>query len=199
MSKLYEGYVPMNVARDAKYSIRHGAEGDMEVQLIYRLSARDVALLATQAHPRLVSMVNEVKVAVQGVMGGVFYINEYGHVLVKTGAGECFYAGRYDDDLLEFDFEGEKIGPNPGAHGSAWPSLGRPTRRHSLHAHGGLRQHLLRVREPPECHHASLSLGRRGRFAGAPARTATRAEQRPSRRSGLHQREQPLLCAHVGR
>src|SRR4051794_34473292 len=75
MAELYRGYAPSNVARDAKYSIRHDPDdGVMKVHLIYRASRRERALLSTGLHKRLVDMVNDVKIEVQGVAGGVFYI-----------------------------------------------------------------------------------------------------------------------------
>lgn len=119
---IYPGHIPSNVNRDAKYSVVWSPEGRMEVRLIYRISAGERMLLTTDRHDPLVEMVNEVKVAANGVPGGVFYINEYRDVLVPT-AGGCFYAGNYPSDL-EFDFEGTVIGPRAAedlAPGDLWP------------------------------------------------------------------------------
>jgi hypothetical protein len=85
----------------------------MEVRLIYRISAGERVLLTTDRHDALVDMVNDVKIAVNGVPGGVFYINEYRDVLVKADR-ECYYAGNYPHDL-EFDFDGTTIGPRAPA------------------------------------------------------------------------------------
>ena len=123
MADLYNGYAPSNVSKDAKYSIKHGLDGKMQVHLVYRFNHRDYALLSTELHPDLVDMVNDIKLEVQGVFGGVFYINEFGHVLVKAADRGCYYAGDYDDPVI-FEFEDESIGPEPGpgiAPGELWP------------------------------------------------------------------------------
>jgi hypothetical protein len=127
LAELYRGYVPTNVGRDAKYSIRHDPDdGEMKVHLVYRSGHRERALLSTNLHLRLVRMVNDVKIETQGVMGGVFYINEWGHVLVKTGERQCYYAGLYPagDPPLTFRFDGRDISaaPSPGLlPGDIWP------------------------------------------------------------------------------
>src|SRR5262245_21169883 len=70
VAELYAGYAPSNVARDAKYSIRHDLDGQMKVHLIYRSGHRERALLSTDLHRPLVNMVNDVKIEVQGAAGG---------------------------------------------------------------------------------------------------------------------------------
>src|SRR5262245_10215351 len=81
MAELYGGYAPSNVARDAKYSIKRDLDdGVMKVHLVYRSGHRERALLSTDLHRPLVEKVNKVKRELQGVEGGVFYINEWGHV-----------------------------------------------------------------------------------------------------------------------
>lgn len=117
----YPGYVPSNVSKDAKYTIRHGASG-WEVQLPFRVSDREVFLLAHDGHPELVDMVNRVKADANGAEGGAFYINEFCDVIVPTQRG-VYFAGMYDD-LLEFDMEGSVVSPEPPASlrpGDPWP------------------------------------------------------------------------------
>ena len=119
----YPGLKPSNVNKDAKYSIRTGEDGEHEVQLLYRLNAKERALLSTQDHSELVEMVNEAKLHGNGSPGGAFYINEYLDVVVPTTDGECWFAGTYQN-YLEFEFEGQLIGPR--AHedlspGDPWP------------------------------------------------------------------------------
>src|SRR3954451_18657606 len=67
MAHLYRGYVPSNVARDAKSSIRNDLDGEMNVHLVYRAGRRERALLSTDLDLDLVRMVNDVKIDVQGV------------------------------------------------------------------------------------------------------------------------------------
>src|SRR4051812_30595001 len=107
----YAGNIPSNVAKDAKYSVVHDGVGGLEIRLIYRFGPRQEALLTTQGHPRLVELVNAVKEEAEGVSGGAFYINEYGHVLVPA-LGQCWFAGEYEH-LLEFSFQDSTIGPEP--------------------------------------------------------------------------------------
>ena len=117
----YPGYIPSNVNKDAKYSVVNGPHG-YEVRLIYRLSAREEALLTTQQHGDLVAMVNAVKLEYNGREGGAFYINEYLDVLVPATDGGCYFAGTYQAHL-EFDFDGQTISPkaSPGLQpGEPW-------------------------------------------------------------------------------
>jgi len=112
MVSSYPGNIPSNVAKDAKYSVVHGNAG-MEVRLIYRVGAGERELLTTSKHPELVEMVNRVKLSSAQSPGGVFYINEYQHVLVPAG-GSYQYAGTYQR-ILEFDFNRQVLGPRPPA------------------------------------------------------------------------------------
>ncbi len=119
----YPGYVPSNVNKDAKYSVKRGSHDDFEIQLVYRLDARERALLATQHHGELVEMVNAVKQEHNDVPGGAFYINEFLDVLVPAMNGACYFAGTYQR-YLEFEFEGQVISPRADddlVPGQPWP------------------------------------------------------------------------------
>ena len=118
----YTGLTPSNVNKDAKYSVVSGPGGD-EVRLVYRVNSRELFLLTTSHHPTLVDHVNEVKVAINGVPRGAFYINEFGDVLVPDGEGGAYWAGNYDR-TLEFTYEGRSIGPQAPdglSPGDVWP------------------------------------------------------------------------------
>jgi hypothetical protein len=69
-------------------------------------------------------MVNRVKTELRGTAGGAFYINEFHHVLVPSDdSGPCYYAGTYHE-LLEFDYEGQIVSPEPPldlTRGKPWP------------------------------------------------------------------------------
>jgi hypothetical protein len=123
MAPSYPGLIPSNVNKDAKYSVVSRPAGGMEIRLIYRVTARERELLTTDRHDALVAMVNQVKIEETAQPGGAFYINEYFDVLVPTQAGGCSYAGTYEK-LLEFDFEGGIISPQPPEGlqpGEPWP------------------------------------------------------------------------------
>lgn len=120
----YTGLSPMRVSKDARYSVT----ADGGIKLEYHETQRVRWLLTTHKHPKLVDMVNKVKLQVNdGVPGGVFYINEYSDVLVPDGkGGACFFAGNYEDDVLEFGgSNGEPlvspVAPPDLKPGELWP------------------------------------------------------------------------------
>ncbi len=131
MAVVYPGLNPANVSREAKYSVIRTQQNEMAVRLIYRLSSSEKELLTTTSHSNLVEMVNSVKMEINGQIGGVFYINEYGHVLVPAYRGEpCYFAGTYNE-VLEFDLEGDLISakaPKSLSPGGTWygPHVGIP-------------------------------------------------------------------------
>lgn len=133
--KQYKGYTPSNVAKDAKYTVS-AAE---EVRLTYRVDNRTKELLTTGKHPKLVKMVNAVKHALNGVPGGVFYINEFGDVLVPgKSPSTSHWAGHYDK-TLKFSFGESHLSPEAPPHlrpGDKWPGP-HPGVRYVLCAGGG--------------------------------------------------------------
>ena len=110
MFQLYPVLSPPNSNKDAKYSIVRGDDGDWEVRLIYRDSNGE-HLRTNNRHKKLIAKVNEIKEQQsQGRPGGIFYINEFRHVLVPhTGEG-YIYAGTHRK-LLDFDFFGRTLSP----------------------------------------------------------------------------------------
>lgn len=118
--KPYSGVVPSNVSKDAKYTVT-AAE---EVRLTYRVDVRTKELLTTGKHPKLVKMVNAVKSEMGRPPGGVFYLNEFGDVLVPAeSAGKCYWAGHYDLKL-KFEFGDSVISsqaPSSLTPGDDWP------------------------------------------------------------------------------
>ena len=122
MASRYVGYWPSVVRRDAKYHVT--AKG--YVRLVYRASVDEERHLEVDGHEGLVRIVNDVKVEHNGREGGVFYINEYGHVVVPVaeehGVG-CYYGGSYRH-TLEFPYGSHSIGPTPPPGlrpGDEWP------------------------------------------------------------------------------
>ncbi len=118
--ELYRGHVPSNVSKDAKYTVT----ADGEVRLTYRVDTRTKELLTTGRHPHLVKLVNVIKQELNGLPGGVFYINEFGDVLVPGKVrGTCHWAGHFDGKL-QFDFGGSGISSQAPEHlnpGDRWP------------------------------------------------------------------------------
>lgn len=105
----YTWNLPKNVSKDAKYAIRRN-KGKMEVGLLFRTDFGEQWSLSTAEHPKLVEMVNAVKIEATGNPGGSFYINEYRQVIAPCGDGSdvYYYAGEYLQDL-EFLFESQVI------------------------------------------------------------------------------------------
>lgn len=101
--------IPHNVAKDAKYVVRHH-HGRLEVALLYRTSHGEEWTVSTADHPDLVRMVNEIKLETTGKPGGTFYINEYRQVIVPAAdrSDSYYYAGEYLQDLA-FGFEGKVV------------------------------------------------------------------------------------------
>jgi len=109
---LFTGNCPKNVSKDAKYSVRTH-HGKYVVGLLYEADEGEKWHMTTEDHPDLVDMVNAVKTTYGSTAGGVFYINEYKHVIVPVGETGLYYrAGRYDQPL-RFDFEGKRISGEP--------------------------------------------------------------------------------------
>jgi hypothetical protein len=72
------------VSKDARYSVRTD-RGKYVVGLLYEADEGEKWHMTTEAHPELVEMVNAVKTTHGSTAGGVFYINEYKHVIVLIG------------------------------------------------------------------------------------------------------------------
>ncbi len=130
----FKGNWPSNVKKDAKYTIRLGPDGPV-VAIIYEAEEDERWHPTTDNHPRLVKMVNDVKIAHGGQPNGSFYINEFRQVIVPVvGDQRYFLAGEYHEPL-RFDFEGKRISgepfdldQNPLSPGSKWvgPHAGIP-------------------------------------------------------------------------
>jgi hypothetical protein len=111
----YPGNWPSNTQKDAKYSVVHDV-GRWAVRLLFRMNRREEALLTTREHPQLIQMVLGAKPS-----GGIFYINEFHHVLVPINR-VFYWIGRYDRQL-EFRLKSKSVGPVPDgvAVGELWP------------------------------------------------------------------------------
>jgi hypothetical protein len=109
---LYCGNCPKNVSKDAKYCVRSGKNGPV-IGLLYYTDDGERWRMTTQAHPKLVEMVNAVKMTHGSAANGPFYINEYKQVIVPVGESAQYYlAGKYEE-ALRFDFEGQTISGEP--------------------------------------------------------------------------------------
>lgn len=99
----YPWLEPSVINKDAKYRVT----ADGAIRLIFPIDRRERELLTTHAHPELVEKVAAVKAAHGEPPSGVFYLNEWRHLLVKAGGGTWF-AGRYERQL-DFDLDGKSV------------------------------------------------------------------------------------------
>jgi len=109
----FKGNCPRNVAKDAKYAVRLD-HGRYVVGLVYRAPENERWYPVASDHEELTEMVNAVKTAATGSLGGAFYINEFNQVIVPTAGDEAQYyvAGEYTRPLM-FQFEGHILSGKP--------------------------------------------------------------------------------------
>lgn len=94
--------------KDAKYRIRHGNDGEWQVEIIYYIGKNKYQRPATKEHPELIRIVNDAKAG----SGGIFYIDEFRHVLIPSNDGAIYCVGKYDA-LLEFIVDGFTVSAEP--------------------------------------------------------------------------------------
>ncbi|WP_156374211.1 hypothetical protein [Cellulomonas sp. Leaf334] len=114
----YPWLEPSSVKGEGKYRVT----ADGQVKVLHISGRNEMSLLASDPHAELVAMVGGVKRAHGEQPSGIFYINEWGHVLVKA-AGATWYAGQYRT-ILEFDLGGGVLSaraPQGLPPGERWP------------------------------------------------------------------------------
>jgi len=145
---LYRGLWPQNVSKLAKYAVR-SVHGEWRITVLYEAAVGLRYLAVEGGGADLVSRVNAVKSRLQAKPGGVFYVNEFRHVLVpvvgepSTGATVQYYcAGRLLEDF-RFEYEGRPLATRPVAvdgkplePGASWEGP-RPGIPYVLAAGGG--------------------------------------------------------------
>ncbi len=116
--QLYRGVWPQNVDTLAKYAVGF-VDGEWRITVRYETGEGLRHLSVQGAGADLADRVNAIKKALHSQPGGVFYVNEYRHILVPADdsassetASPCYYAGRLEDDLL-FEFEGGLLSGRP--------------------------------------------------------------------------------------
>lgn len=113
---LYRGMWPRVVAKLGKYSVQF-KDGAWRITVLYDVGDGLRYLAVAGTHERLVERVNLIKRALRDGSGGVFYINEYRHVIVpvsipSSGEVQYYFADWLDEDL-EFEFEGRRLTTQP--------------------------------------------------------------------------------------
>jgi hypothetical protein len=111
---LYRGLWPQNVGKTAKYAVRI-VDRKWKVTVTYDLGEGLMFLAVESGGSDVAERVNEIKRAIEGQEGGVFYINEYQHLLVpvaRNGSSQYYIGGRVDVEFA-FEFEGKKLTSRP--------------------------------------------------------------------------------------
>jgi hypothetical protein len=124
---LYRGLWPQNVGKTAKYAVRI-VDGKWKVTVTYDLGEGLMFLAVESGGSDVADRVNEIKRVVEGQEGGVFYINEYQHLLVplaRNGSSQYYSGGRVDVEFA-FDFEGRKLTSRPVDRDGAPLNAGDP-------------------------------------------------------------------------
>ena len=115
---LYPGHWPSNPSKTAKYAVKY-VDGDWKVTVLYDCGEGERFLAVDGDRTEVTAMVNRVKAAHGQAPGGVFYVNEYRHVVVPVPHEEddgtkvhCYPAGRLEADFT-FQFEGSPLSGRP--------------------------------------------------------------------------------------
>ena len=116
--KLYSGLWPSNVARAAKYAVRF-VQGEWKVTVLYESGVGECFLAVDGDQTELVAKVNHIKETCSSSPGGVFYLNEFRHILVPVPhqvtdgtKAHVYCAGRFAG-ILSFHFEGVALDTAP--------------------------------------------------------------------------------------
>src|SRR4051794_26849893 len=109
LGRPYPWIEPSSVNSESKYRLK----ADGRITLIHVTGQVERSLVTRDEHGPLVEMIRSVKSGRGDQPSGIFYINEWRHVLVKA-AGCTWFAGVYDT-ILEFDLDGAVISPRAPA------------------------------------------------------------------------------------
>ena len=116
--RLYSGHWPSNPNKTAKYSVKY-VDGDWKVTVLYDCGEGERFLAVDGDRAEVTSMVNQVKSSLGQAPGGVFYVNEYRHIVVPVAHQEddgtrvhCYAAGKLESDFT-FQFEGSPLSGHP--------------------------------------------------------------------------------------
>ena len=124
---LYRGLWPQNVSKLAKYGVRM-IDREWKVTVNYDLGEGLMHLAVEGGDSDIVDRVNQIKEAADGQSGGVFYINEYHHLIVpvaRDGTSHYFYGGPVEPTFT-FEFEGSPLTNRPVARDGEALSPGDP-------------------------------------------------------------------------
>ena len=124
---LYRGLWPQNVSKTAKYVVKF-VDGEWKVTVQYDLGEGLMYLAVESGGSDIADRVNHIKQTLEGQNGGVFYINEYQHLIVpiaRDGTSHYFYGGQVDPSFV-CEFEGAPLTNRPVDRNGLNLSIGDP-------------------------------------------------------------------------
>lgn len=114
--KVYRGNWAKSIGKTAKYSVRH-VDGESRVTIFCDLGNSQRFLAIDEDAADIADRVNRIKRAIGKSIGGVFYLNEYHHLVVPV-RDYYYFAGKVSDVEFSFTFGGRKLTTKPvNAHG----------------------------------------------------------------------------------
>jgi hypothetical protein len=96
----FGGNCATSVVKQAKYRVTHHNDG-FAIEVVIETPDDIRSYPTSHEHPKLVEMVNKVKMDASGREGGPFYINEWQQVIVPAGdSAKYYYAGEYHSPII---------------------------------------------------------------------------------------------------
>jgi len=132
-----------SITKQGKYRVSHEPDG-FSISVVIETPDGIRCYPSTDKHPKLVELVNKVKVEIRGSEAGPFFINEWKQVIVPAGNPvEYYYAGEYHSEII-LGLDGEEFSGRPHDNqgnllkpGDSWTGRPRPGIEYTLKAGGG--------------------------------------------------------------
>ena len=131
-----------SITKQGKYRVSHEPDG-FSISVVIETPDGIRCYPSTDKHPKLVELVNKVKVEIRGSEAGPFFINEWKQVIVPAGNPvEYYYAGEYHPEII-LGLDGEEFSGRPHDNegnllkpGDSWTGRPRPGIEYILKAGG---------------------------------------------------------------
>lgn len=140
-----------SITKQGKYRVSHDPDG-FSISVVIETPDGIRCYPSTDKHPKLVELVNKVKVEIRGSEAGPFFINEWKQVIVPAGNPvEYYYAGEYHPEII-LGLDGEEFSGRPHDNegnllkpGDLWTGRPRPGIEYILKAGGADIEYVVQV------------------------------------------------------
>jgi hypothetical protein len=140
-----------SITKQGKYRVSHEPDG-FSISVVIETPDGIRCYPSTDKHPKLVELVNKVKVEIRGSEAGPFFINEWKQVIVPAGNPvEYYYAGEYHPEII-LGLDGEEFSGRPHDNegnllkpGDSWTGRPRPGIEYILKAGGADIEYVVQV------------------------------------------------------